>query len=67
MEKRLSEIKMENKYNRTISKEDLDIGMEYMIKTLKFVPTKSGKKIVIILISKVKWLIYLHVSVSILK
>ena len=29
MEKLLSEKKIENKYNRTIRKEDLDTGMEY--------------------------------------
>ena len=35
------------KYDRTIKKEYLDIGMEYMIKAMKRVTTKYGKKIVI--------------------
>ena len=49
MEKLLSEMKMKWKYNRTISKEDLDPGMEYTIKGLKCVKTKYGKKIVFII------------------
>ena len=40
---------MENKYNRTIRKEDLDIGMENTIKAMKFVTTKYWSKIVIII------------------
>ena len=39
MEKLLSEMKMENKYNKTIKTEYLDIGMEYMIKEMKCVTT----------------------------
>ena len=42
-------MKMGNKYNRTIRKEDLDIGMEYRIKAMICVTTKYGKKIVIII------------------
>ena len=48
MEKLLSEMKMENKYNRTIGKEVLDIGMEYTIEGMKCVTTKYGRKLVII-------------------
>jgi len=47
MEKLLSEMKMEKKYNRTTRKEDLDIGMEYTIKEMKCITTKYGKKLVI--------------------
>ena len=35
---------MVNKYNRTIRKEDLDIGMEYTITGMKCVTNKFGKK-----------------------
>ena len=45
-------MKGENKYNRTVRKENLEIGMEYTIKEIKFVATKYGKKIVIIIDSK---------------
>ena len=34
---------MENKYNRTIRKEDSDIGIEYTVKGMKYVTTKYGK------------------------
>ena len=47
MEKLLSEMKVENKYNRTIRKEDLVIGLEYTIKAMKSATAKYGKKIVI--------------------
>ena len=49
MEKLLSEIEMENKYNRTVWKEDLDIGIECTIKGMKCVTAKYGEKIVIII------------------
>ena len=49
MEKRLCEMKMKNKYYRTIRKEDLDIGMEDKIIGKKCVTTKNGKKLVIIM------------------
>ena len=39
---------MENKCDRTIQKEDLDLGMEYTIKGMKCVITKYRRKIVII-------------------
>ena len=42
-------MKMENKYNSTNGKEDLDIGMEYIFKAMKFVTTKYWSKIVIII------------------
>ena len=48
MEKHSSEMKMKSKYNRTIRKEDLDIGMEYTITRMKCVTNKNGKKLVII-------------------
>ena len=35
---------MENKYNRTIRKEELDIGMEYTMIGMKWVTNKYGKK-----------------------
>ena len=47
MDKRLSDIKFENKHNRTIRKEDLDIKMEYTIKAMKCVTPKYRKKIII--------------------
>ena len=40
---------MEDKYKRTIRKEDLDIGIEYTIKGIKYNTTKCGKTIVIII------------------
>ena len=40
---------IENKYNQTIRKEDLDIGMEYMITAMKCVTTEHGNKLVIII------------------
>ena len=49
MENLFSEMKMENKYNRTIRKEDLDIGTEYTITGMKCVTTKYGIKLVITL------------------
>lgn len=49
MEKLLREMKVENKYNRTVKKEDLDIGIEYTIKAMKNVVTKYGNKLVIII------------------
>ena len=49
MEKLLSEMKMENKYNRTGRKEDLDIGMECTITGKKCFTTKYEKKLVIII------------------
>ena len=39
---------MENKYNRSIREDDLDIGMEYTTEAMKCMTTKYGKKIVII-------------------
>ena len=42
-------MKIENKYNRTIRKQDLDIGREFTITGMKCVTTKYGKKIVIII------------------
>ena len=47
MEKLLSETKMENKYNQTIRKGKLDIGMDYTITGMKCVTTKYGKRLVI--------------------
>ena len=47
MERFLSKMKMKNKYSWTIRKEDLDIGMEYMITGMKCVTTKYGNKLVI--------------------
>jgi len=47
MEKLLSEMKMVYKCNRTIRKEDLDIGMEYKITVMKCVTTKDRSKPVI--------------------
>ena len=47
MEKLLSEMKMENKYNRNISMEHLDIGMENTIIGMKCVTSKYGKKLVV--------------------
>ena len=35
-------MEMENKYNRTIRKEDVDIGMQYTITRMKYVTTKYG-------------------------
>ena len=67
MEKLLNEMKMENKYNRTVRKEDLDIIMDYTIKAMKCFTTKYEKKLVSLLILKVKGLIYLHLIVLILK
>ena len=49
MEKRLREMKTENKYGRTIRNEDLDIGMKYTIKAMICVTIKYGKQIVIII------------------
>ena len=37
-------MKMENKYNRTIRKEELDTGMEYIITGLKCVSTNMERK-----------------------
>ena len=54
MEKLISEIKMENKYIRTITKEHLKIGMGYTIKGMKSITTKYGKEIVIIICFKCK-------------
>ena len=39
-------MKMENKYNRNIRKEDLDIAMEYVIAEMKCL-TRYGKKLAI--------------------
>ena len=47
MEKILSEMKIENKYNRTIRNKNLDNGIKYTIKAMKCVTTKYGKKIFI--------------------
>ena len=47
MEKLLNEIKMDKKYNRTISKEYLDIAMGYTITGMKCVTTKNGNKLVV--------------------
>ena len=49
MEKTLSEMEIENKYNRTSRKEDLVIEMGYTITGTKCVTTKYGKKLVIII------------------
>ena len=43
MEKLLSEMKMENKYNRTIRKEDLDSGMEYTIPGMKCIKLNTER------------------------
>ena len=48
MQKLLSKMKMENKYNQTIRKQNLDIGIEYTIKAMKCVIAKYGNKLVII-------------------
>ena len=40
---------MENKYNRTIRKEDLDNGTENAITGTKYVSKKYGNKLVIII------------------
>ena len=47
-------MKGENKFNRTVKKEDLDIEMEYAIKGMKCLITKYGKKLLSLLILKVK-------------
>ena len=39
---------MKNKHNRTIRKEDLDIGIEYTITGVEYLATEYGKKVVII-------------------
>ena len=58
MKKLSSKMEIENKYDRTKRKEDLDIGMEYTIKAMKCVTTKYEKKSLSLLILKLKWLIY---------
>ena len=40
-------MKIVNKYNQTIRKEDLDVGIEYTITGMKCVATKYGNKVVI--------------------
>ena len=49
METLLGEMKLDNKYNRTIKKEDLDTGMEYTIKGIKYFTTKYAEHINIII------------------
>jgi len=51
---------MENKYNRTIRKEDLDIGMECTITGMKYITTEFGKKLVIIIDFKSDLLLILN-------
>jgi len=60
-------MKIENKYNRTIRKEDLDTRMEYTIKTLKYVTTKYVNKLVITIDFKGEMVIYLSLSILIPK
>jgi len=40
---------MEEKYNRNVRKEDLDIEMEYVIAEMECLTTRYGKKIAIII------------------
>ena len=47
MVKFLGEMKIENKYNQNIIKDDLDTGTEYAIKAMKRIKTKHGNKVVI--------------------
>ena len=51
MEKLFGEMKMVYKCNRTIRKEDLDIGMEYTITGMKCITTKYGNKLLITSVS----------------
>ena len=54
MEKLLSEMKMVDKYNRTIRKEDLDIKRKHTITGMKCVTTKYGKNSLLLLILKAR-------------
>ena len=67
MDKPLSEMKMINKYSRTIRKKDLNMGMEYTITGMKYVKTKCGNKLDITIHYERKWSICLPLSVLIPK
>jgi len=63
METLLGEMKLKNKYNRTIKKQDLDTGMEYTINGINFLQLNMESKSILLLILKVNWLIYLYQSI----